>query len=89
VLEVLIARQMMQYRSVTKSAGNRGWTQVHFLVRMVLFTAYIFLGVVASAIAVAAPKNTVRVIMQATGPLIVFIIFGTSPDLYRVRATFA
>ena len=83
VFEVLIARQMMQYKKITKSAVNRGWAHVHFFARVAVFTAYVFLSMVACALAVIAPKNVIRVMIQATGPFFVFIIFGTSPDLYR------
>jgi hypothetical protein len=61
---------------------------VHFFARVALFTAYVFLSMVACALAVITPKNIIRVMIQATGPLFVFIIFGTSPDLYRPRASF-
>jgi len=83
--EILIARQLMQCRNVMKKAENRGWTQMQFLARALFFTTYISLSMVACAFAVIAPKNTIRVIMQATGPLFAFIAFGTSPDLYRKR----
>ena len=83
VLEVLIARKMMRYRSITGTAVNRGYTQMHFLIRMGFFTAYVFASMVACAFAVIAPKNSIRVMLQATGPLFAFLAFGTSPDLYR------
>ena len=58
---------------------------MHVLARVVFFTIYIVLSMVACAIAVIAPKNTIRVIISATGPLFAFIAFGTSPDFYRTR----
>ena len=83
--EVLIARELMQGRNITKAAVNRRFTQLQFLARVVFFTTYVVLSMVACAIAVVAPKNTVRVIIQATGPVFAFIAFGTTPDLYRTR----
>jgi len=83
--EVLIAREFIQYRNITKSAVNRRWTQRHFLARVLFFTTYVLLSMVACTFAVIAPKNIIRVIIQATGPLFAFVAFGTSPDLYRTR----
>ena len=83
VLEVLIVRETMQYRSVTKTAVNRCYTKMHFLIRVGFFTVYVFTSMVACAFAVIAPKNSIRVMLQATGPLFAFLAFGTSPDLYR------
>lgn len=84
VFEVLIARQMMQNRNITKEAVNRGWSQKQFLFRAAFFTGYIVLSMIACAFAVIAPKNTIRVMISATAPLFAFLAFGTSPDLYRV-----
>lgn len=62
---------------------------MHFPIRVAFFTTYILLSVIACAIAVIAPKNTIRVMVQATGPLFAFLAFGTSPDLYRARTSSA
>lgn len=73
--EVLIARLIAERNIQQLQSG--------FFIRISIFTSYLLISLAACGLEIAQPSNPIRIIIGACGPLVVFIVFGSNPALYR------
>ncbi|PVF96096.1 hypothetical protein CPB86DRAFT_787385 [Serendipita vermifera] len=82
IFEILIARILHQRTGLQQIKGT-WWEKYGFFTRIALFTAYLLCSVAACGLQIARPSSPVRLIVDAMGPLVVFVVFGSTPALYR------
>ncbi|KII90604.1 hypothetical protein PLICRDRAFT_683300 [Plicaturopsis crispa FD-325 SS-3] len=86
VIEVIVANKLYHNWQGKQKAGLSADVDVQLVLRVLAFGFYIFAAICFSLVSLFVPYSPATDMYFSTIPLVVFLIFGTQPDVLRAWA---
>ncbi|TDL23326.1 hypothetical protein BD410DRAFT_787673 [Rickenella mellea] len=83
-LEIRIGQLLrLDWRGLRNAGVSRTGVDFQLVTRLLIFSLYLFLALIFTAVSIATPKSVFPDMFAATGGLTVFVVFGTQSDVIR------